>query len=66
MIKTVYIVQNLDTYEFLCSDEDSLIGFTNEISKAGFFHERFSAIQSAVEEIGEHFYIFEFLKYVED
>lgn len=62
MIQRVYIVQSLETFEFLCPDEEALIGFTSEISKAGIFYEKFSALESALEEIGEDFYIFEFLK----
>ena len=66
MIAPVYIVQCLDTFEFLCPNEDSLVGFTSYLLEAGIFYERESALESAIEEIGEHFYIFEFLKEIND
>ena len=59
-IQRVYLVQSLETFEFLCADEDSLIGFTTDISKAGIFYEYESALESALEEIGERFFIFSF------
>ena len=46
--------------KFLSADEDSLIGFTTDISKAGIFYEYESALESALEEIGERFFIFSF------
>lgn len=60
MIQRAWVVQSLDTYEFLCPDENSIIGFTQNIAKAGIFYEKESALESAIEEIGDKFVLFSF------
>lgn len=60
MIQRAWIVQSLDTYEFLCPDENAIIGFTQNIVKAGIFYEKESALESAIEEIGDKFVLFSF------
>ena len=60
MTQRIYIVQSLETFEFLCADENALIGTTKDISKAGIFYEYESALESALEEIGDRFFIFSF------
>ncbi|CRZ19918.1 hypothetical protein QG071_08810 [Kingella kingae] len=55
-----YIVQDLDTFEFLCS-ENGDIGQTPYIAKAGQFDSFDDAVIAAIDEIGEAFTIFTFM-----
>jgi len=54
-----YVVQDLDTFEFLCSDNGD-VGQTPYISRAGLFETREDALTAAIDEIGEAFNIFSF------
>lgn len=56
MVK-VYIVQSLNTFEFLCPYEGD-VGFTPYLNCAGHFLEMEQARETALEEIGENFAIF--------
>lgn len=57
-----YIVQNLETMEFLCPGEHYPVIETPHLSSAGVFYEYESALESAVEETDGNFYIFKFYK----
>lgn len=55
-----YIVQNLETFEFLCQDENGGIDETPFLSKAGKYHNYEDAFSAGVDEIGGFFSVFKF------
>lgn len=55
-----YIVQDLDSGEFLCPDIDGGIANTAFIKQAGKYDDLQDAIDAGVEEIGGQFALFEF------
>lgn len=55
-----YIVQDLESFEFLCPDIDGGIATTPYIGSAGRYEEMQDALDAGVEEIGGRFSIFKF------
>ncbi len=55
-----YIVQDLETHEFLFPDLFGDVGQTPNIKSAGHYDTREDAISAGVEEIGSEFVIFSF------
>ena len=55
-----YIVQDLETHEFLFPDPFGDVGQTPNIKSAGHYDSRDDAINAGVEEIGNEFVIFSF------
>ncbi|WP_066567944.1 hypothetical protein [Snodgrassella sp. CFCC 13594] len=61
-IVTVYVVQSRETGDFLYPSDSGDVGHTPYLNEAGLFFERDEAIETALEEIGENFIVFGFLK----
>nr|WP_197457582.1 hypothetical protein [Snodgrassella sp. CFCC 13594] len=59
---TVYVVQSRETGDFLYPSDSGDVGHTPYLNEAGLFFERDEAIETALEEIGENFIVFGFLK----
>lgn len=57
--RTRYIVQDLDTLEFLCPSNGE-VGSTPFIARAGHFESYQTALEVAIDEVGEGFTIFKF------
>ena len=55
-----YIVQDLETHEFLYPDPYGDVGQTPNVKSAGHYDSREDAINAGVEEIGNDFVIFPF------
>ena len=55
-----YIVQDLETYEFLYPDPFGDVSQTPNIKSAGHYDTREDALSAGVEEIGNEFVIFSF------
>lgn len=55
-----YIVQDLDTFEFLCQDENGGIDETPYLSMAGKYHTYEDAFNAGVDEVGGYFSVFKF------
>lgn len=60
-IVTVYVVQSRDTGDFLFPF-DGDVGHTPYINEAGLFEYKEEAIETALEEIGDNFIVFGFMK----
>ncbi|MBH5328437.1 hypothetical protein H9Q10_01960 [Eikenella sp. S3360] len=65
-LQRFFIVQSLESYDFLCSDDSGDVGFTPVLARAGCYESREDAVEAGIEEIGAGFAIFEFLRYLED
>lgn len=63
-IVTAYLIQSRETGDFLYPSDSGDVGHTPFINEAGLFYEREEAIETALEEIGENFIVFNFLKEV--
>lgn len=57
-----FIVQDLETFEFLCSDNEGGFEQTAYLSLAGKFDDYESAFEAGVDEIGGNFQIFKFFE----
>lgn len=57
-----FIVQDLETFEFLCSDQEGGFEMTPYLSLAGRFESYDDAFESAIDEIGGSFSIFKFFE----
>ena len=55
-----YIVQDLETHEFLYPDPFGDVGQTPNVKSAGHYDTREDALNAGVEEIGNEFVIFSF------
>lgn len=55
-----YIVQDLESGEFLYPEPDGAVGFTVYLKQAGRYEELQDAVDAGVEEIGAQFGLFEF------
>ena len=55
-----YIVQDLETHEFLYPDPFGAVGQTPNIKSAGHYDTRDDALSAGVDEIGNEFVIFSF------
>ncbi|EGY51319.1 hypothetical protein [Neisseria shayeganii] len=60
-----YIVQDLESFEFLYPDPAGDIGLTPYIKLAGKFETRDDALTAGMDEIGEQFAVFAFWEAVE-
>uniref|UniRef100_A0AAU8B3G3 Uncharacterized protein n=1 Tax=Dulem virus 54 TaxID=3145765 RepID=A0AAU8B3G3_9VIRU len=61
-IVTVYVVQSRDSGDFLYPSDTGDVGHTPYISETGLFVDRDEAIETALEEIGDNFIVYGFLK----
>lgn len=59
-----FIVQDMETYEFLCSDNEGGFEQTPYLSLAGKFDDYESAFEAGVDEIGGSFQVFKFFEKV--
>ncbi|ARB05376.1 TPA: hypothetical protein ACLBE3_002101 [Neisseria meningitidis] len=55
-----FIVQDLETHEFIYPDPFGYVGFTQNLKSAGHFESYEDALNSGVNEIGGGFQIFKF------
>lgn len=60
-----FIVQDLETFEFLYPDPAGDVGLTPYIKLAGKFETRDDALSAALDELGEQFSIFQFFERIE-
>lgn len=60
-----FIVQDLETFEFLYPDPAGDVGLTPYIKLAGRFDTREDALSAALDELGEQFSIFPFFEQIE-
>lgn len=61
-IVTVYVVQSRDSGDFLYPSDTGDVGHTPYIHEAGLFEHKEEAIETALEEIGDNFIVYGFLK----
>lgn len=59
-----FIVQDLESFEFLYPDPDGDVGLTPYLKLAGKFDNRDDALAAGVDELGEHFALFSFYESV--
>lgn len=64
--KEFFVVQDLETFEFLCSDGLGGIEQTPYLSMAGKYDNYDSAFEAGVDEIGGVFSVFKFYEYVKE
>ncbi|HHL3633672.1 hypothetical protein [Neisseria polysaccharea] len=55
-----FIVQDLETHEFIYPDPFGDVGFTKNLKSAGHFESYEDALNSGINEIGGRFQIFQF------
>ena len=60
-ITRVYIVQSRETGDFLYPSDTGDVGHTPFVNEAGYFYDRYEAVETALEEIGDNFIVFSFL-----